>query len=295
MALMGKRKRTAISIVAAAVAAAAIGFWLFYSLSSREPDYRGKRLTAWMEECRANTLLYNPHPELAQEAEAAVRRIGTNGLPIYVELIKTRESALKAELLKVLPITWARRLHVSALAEYRREIEWRRAWGASCLVALGEEAKPAVPALVRLLTDQDQYVRSAAIMTLGSLGPVASEAVPGLITCLRDPDPGVRYDAASTLGDIHQMPERAVPALVECLKEYRANGKDADIVPVALRSLGQFGAQARPVVAILRELLNDPDAGLRFEARIALQQIDAEAGAAASIEGGGNDVGKAKF
>jgi HEAT repeat protein len=221
--------------------------------------------------------------DVAQQAEAAIRHIGTHAIPICLELMKTGVSPIKVKLLELVPGSWLDRLHVPRLHEYRLAIYNRRHLGAWGFVALGERAKPAVPALIALLSDKDQDTRYVAVFALGNLGPAAREALPGLIECLKDPDYNLRGLVAKSLGEIHQEPERVVPLLTDMLKRYRV---DRQWVPpeLVIGSLGQFGAQAKPAVPILVGLLSDPDPYFRSAATNALRKIDPEAAAMAGVE-----------
>src|SRR6266404_563756 len=76
-----------------------------------------------------------------------------------------------------------------------RDVRARRA-AIDVLEALGQEAAPAAPSLVRALADPDRFVRWAAARTLGQLAPEqAATAVPGLARLLSDADLDLRVAA----------------------------------------------------------------------------------------------------
>jgi len=68
---------------------------------------------------------------------------------------------------------------------------------AATLGALGPVAKPAVPALVTLLDDQDTVVRERVTRALGSIGLPIDAVMRGLIQALRDPEWTVRHAAVT--------------------------------------------------------------------------------------------------
>ena len=70
---------------------------------------------------------------------------------------------------------------------------------ADSLGQLGAAAYPAVPALIKALSDADAGVRRSAAQALGRMGPQADAAVPALTAALADPNPGVRESAAQAL------------------------------------------------------------------------------------------------
>ncbi|HVR34535.1 MAG TPA: HEAT repeat domain-containing protein [Methylomirabilota bacterium] len=78
---------------------------------------------------------------------------------------------------------------------------------AQLLKNLGPEAKPAIPALIEALQDENADVLRFAAQALGSIGPEARAAVPGLIEVLEEDRPyadhgpvGVEADRSRRLG-----------------------------------------------------------------------------------------------
>jgi len=75
-----------------------------------------------------------------------------------------------------------------------------RSSAADALGMIGPEAKDAIPALINLLEDEDEFVRLSTTVALGDIG--AQEAVPALINALKDEDFMVRNFAAESLTKI---------------------------------------------------------------------------------------------
>jgi hypothetical protein len=66
-----------------------------------EPVYDGKPLSAWAQQYGSNH--WTANRAAADEAEFAVRQIGTEGIPFLLDLTRTRESSLQKKLRAVLP------------------------------------------------------------------------------------------------------------------------------------------------------------------------------------------------
>jgi HEAT repeat protein len=186
---------------------------------------------------------------------------------------------------------------------------------AFALGVLGKDAEDAVPALAAIMVDDaDEPLRIEASLALSKLGPVARPAVPSLARALGDAHPLVRLNAARTLLNLGGEARPALPALIEAMKavenEQRVPRFDVSIrevatvavgrttcgtdeaVPLlvealegahtsgmkraAARGLGEVGANARPAVPRLRELLDDEDPLVQDAAEKALLKIGKE-------------------
>jgi HEAT repeat protein len=77
-----------------------------------------------------------------------------------------------------------------------------RLLGAVRLNDLGQQAQPAVPALIALLHSDSVIDRRMAAWTLGHIGAGASEAALALETATQDVDDGVRRFATAALHKI---------------------------------------------------------------------------------------------
>ncbi len=125
-----------------------------------------------------------------------------------------------------------------------------RALGA--LRAIGPDAVPAVPLLIRLLNNPQLQAESAKV--LGAIGPAAAPAVSALIQVVLHPLPGSDYAhgaAAGALGVIGDP--AAIPVLIEAAQNPDVQGPGL----AAISALSKFRAVARPAVPVLLQLLND--------------------------------------
>jgi len=158
-----------------------------------------------------------------------------------------------------------------------------RLLGAYGLIALGPDAKAAIPALIAQLGDHNPDLRYAAVFTLRSLGPVASDSLEALIKCLKDSEFTVQSDAILGLGELQQQPERVIPILLRLLEKPQDPQHSAILRSDALWSIRQFGAQARPAIPEIIRLLEDSEQNIRSEATNVLICIDTNAAAAVGI------------
>jgi len=120
----------------------------------------------------------------------------------------------------------------------------------------------AVQALEQLITDHDPVVRMAALDAAAGLGlpePLGERAAESIVHASWQ----VRRRAAQALGS--GTSEVAIPPLVEALRD-----RIVDVRRAAVESLGRWAAESPEVITTLTESLNDPDPGVRTQARWAL-------------------------
>ena len=271
---------------------------------SNEPTFHGRTLSYWVKAA-------NPDDPGTEPSEA-IRQIGTRGLPFLLHWIsyESKPSLLKES------------VHAGLVAlpdhlEYRRELRRVREWTwqdprehlANCAAEafdyLGEDAKPAMPALVRMMNDDRRSdTASRAIIALGAIGeeavphllatlgrknapqrcqlalsftkptlkPHAQPAVPILVHCLYDDDVQLQEVAAWTLGVLALQPDKVIPALTNKLaapgtRNFRVN---------ALSALEKYGTNAVAALPLIRETLNDTNWTVRIMATNALHAIAVE-------------------
>ena len=182
-----------------------------------------------------------------------------------------------------------------------------RQGAAGALGMFGADAKPAVPALIEALRDENDYVRGFAIGALRRIGPAPDEALPALaefdslgtatalwlgpaavpmlIEKLKHENYKVRKAAAETLGKMgshrgaghgHLGLGRAVPALVEALSDRRAI-----VRPAAFKALMRIDPEAaKGTVPILTEALTDTGMNRSTYAAKCLRLLGPDAAAA---------------
>lgn len=133
--------------------------------------------------------------------------------------------------------------------------------------------KPAVPALIRAIKDNNSRVRGGAIFALGLIGD--KQAVPAIIKALKDGDMDVRILAARALGELGD--KQAIPALTEALKDENFGYRI-----IAATALGRLGNKEG--LDILNRALKNEDIIGRLLAAEGLSRIGDKQGLAILIE-----------
>jgi HEAT repeat protein len=141
-------------------------------LRAREPVYQGRTLSVWLEKAKESEAdsIERDNPA----AVNAIRQIGANALPQLLGMVATRDTKLRVFLLNL------QTEHPGIPLHLRKTEDCQEMAGCGFYI-LGSTAKPAVPALIKLLSDDDPEVRYWAAGCLGLIGPSAREAVPALL------------------------------------------------------------------------------------------------------------------
>lgn len=141
-----------------------------------------------------------------------------------------------------------------------------RARAIDVLGKLGEDAKPAIPLLIKAATDSEAPIRMAAVIALGNLHRLASpDTALVLSAALFDPNPFVRENACHALGRIGADASDAIPVLSRFV-----TGVDSNMKLLAIGALGTMGPAARPAMPLLLEVSRT---GSETERVIALRAI----------------------
>ena len=144
-----------------------------------------------------------------------------------------------------------------------------RANAVDALGNIGESAKPAIPALLKALEEKNSVVRHNAITALRKVG-AGAKAVPAISRLLRDEDEAIRKNAFGYLQSLKPgEAKEAVPALLAILKT-----KDDPYQGIAIEILRKIGPAAKDAIPALNELLRNGDENLRTSAINALKAID---------------------
>ena len=229
---------------------------------STQPRYGGRPLSVWLQQYHSASANLSPSPE----AEDAIRRIGTNALPTLLRMIRARDSVLKQMALK-----WGAKQHLIKLNLIpASKLRYQAQAGYEIL---GPAAKAQVRELIEILTnDTVAQVRQCTASALGFIGEDAKPAVPALLVAAKDPDNQVRNSSLWALSRIHAAPELVVPGLIEGLADSfsvaRENAAIAlggygtlatSAVPVLVRTMGVNRAASSALLQI------DPEAASRAE------------------------------
>ena len=99
-----------------------------------------------------------------------------------------------------LPDHMAKKSVPELILDTKNEVGTTRAQAAVALGLKGAQAKEAVPALIKLLSDEKAYVQNRAMEALGKIG---KDAIPGLLEAVKSGNEATRFYAAHTLGKIN--------------------------------------------------------------------------------------------
>jgi hypothetical protein len=249
-----------------------LGLWI---LLQREPSYNGKRLSDWAQQFGANN--WSTNRAAAEEAKIAIQRIGTNGIPFFLDCMRKRDSILKAKLRKTFPRKWHDKLH---LEEHSGDI---RRVGSHGIAALGTNAALALPSLLQCATNHpDEDGRYIAVFAIRTLGPAAEPAVPFLIQCLTNSVNIIRDDAALALGYSRLSHEITIPALVRYVHFAKKSSSSFELRD-AVESLARFSPNV--VFPFLLPMLDDPSPSLREYVTNAIASLEAGAADATTTLG----------
>lgn len=228
--------------VVVAVVAAAVALGLRFG--EREPEWKGKKLSVWMERHLPSSAANPPYGSPGWlEAQEAIKAIGTNGIPTLLRMIGATENDLGAR--------------VRRLARKQRfvNVQYRHAQGLNeeaeyAFELLGEQAAAAVPGLIEIYKGaRSRDSQRCAALSLGHIGRPAGAALPVLIADFGHTNEQVRFYAVSAVGKIGGEPAVVVTALRSALNDsYRATRWNA------LVGLTQFGRKAQAAIPDILEM-----------------------------------------
>ncbi len=147
--------------------------WLIpFGSGPREPIYQGRNLSQWISIWYSGYSGSSPHAtqDEAEASERAIRAMGTNCIPCLV--------------------AW--------LSDDRPDIN-QRSTVLEIFQILGEQARPAAPALIQLTKSRDKEIRWYAFDCLRAIKPEKEVFVPVLAQLIHDPDKNISYYAAESL------------------------------------------------------------------------------------------------
>ncbi len=269
------RKRFHITLaVVLAVLVSAIAWQVLEASRERQPVYGGKGLTLWLRTYDPSSPFGRHSPEW-NATDDAVRHMGTNCIPILLRMIRQKDSPTKLWL-----VAFARKHRLLTKRIHFVPASVRNVEASRAFIALGDTAKDAVPALVKMYDDNISAESRCAIEdALAWIGPAAKPAIPLLVKATTNANPRVRASALWALGEVHAEPELCVPCLIQAL-----NDSDDWARLSAAHALGMFGTDAKSAVPALTDLTNAATilkGGIRsmqmqvmWEARSALKRID---------------------
>jgi HEAT repeat protein len=246
-----------------------------------EPEYHGKKLSAWVQD------LNSPSPLTQANAKLAIQQMGTNAVPFLVQMLHVKDSPLKRKCMDLMARQhW---VHLHFHYDFEKHGDAFRA-----LATLGPDAKSAIPDLADLLKEAQGL---EVAYTLAQIGPTSLPAlenaltssngeagmnaaqglarlgdpssIANLLAALKDPDPGTRYMVVTALVRFPGQANVIVPALTNYLDD-----PDSMVVGNVARTLGSFGAKARPAFPEVLKMVGGTNYDAGEAATEALMNID---------------------
>jgi WD40 repeat protein/HEAT repeat protein len=202
--------------------------------------------------------LENPDVLVKLKAIAELNSFGDEAKPAIPALLKClaiNDNELRKEALKLL-----KKLGGGAGADQAqllvqlagdKSFPEGQSFALDALATLGPDAKPALPALIAMLTGDDATLRRKAIPVIAQIGPDArTTAYAPLVEMLRDPDAETAKAAGEALLKLGK-PEKEQ---VEALGRFLSDGND-HVRKYALMALGELGADADPALEQIKTVL----------------------------------------
>lgn len=205
--------------------------------------------------------------------DAAVAALGNTGsakaVPALTEAIQNKDVKVRADAVQALVKLGRDSLEV--LVEASKDKDWQVRRVATD--GMGLLASPdAVPALNRLLLDEDDRVRSAAALAIAKIGPAARLSISPLINTLKDKSDEVRDAAAFALAKLAPGNDTVIPALIRALRY-----EDVRARVGAANAIARLGPLAPSAVFPLITGLKDPEDAVVLASRLALVKLGPEA------------------
>jgi hypothetical protein len=179
-----KRFRIIGITIAAILAAGLVVFWFLH----REPRYQGRTMTQWLQinhDVMYGVLSGPETSRLRFKAGGAINAIGTNGIPVLLNLLRAKDSPFKVRM-RVL-FFHQRFIKVGYPSDQDKHNLAKEGFG-----LLDQKARPAIPDLARLCDDPDEGVRFIALNVLLNLQPDKQVLVPVLLKRINDTHPGLK-------------------------------------------------------------------------------------------------------
>jgi hypothetical protein len=174
---------------------------VFFLGRPREPVYDGQPVSYWIRGLASIQVAHNA------ACNKAFQHMGTNALPVLIKMLRTKDSKVKLWLMDL--------YYKQSLVHHHFNVaEADRTSAFLGFSELGPLAKPAVPALIDLLADEE--ISEDAARALAAIG---SEAVEPLISSLTTRNLKIRLGAIAALGGMGSNARQAVPVLSRCLRE----------------------------------------------------------------------------
>jgi len=216
------------------------------------------------------TLLGDQEQEVSRHAASALGLIGPAAVPELIEVARWRgryATDMASTAFATLKADAATVNELVKLMGNVREDPAVRAFAVSALGNMPDKARGQMPELIRLLSDENNDVRTAARWALGQTGP---KGIPALREALKNSDPRVRAGAAFALGSMGPAAEEAAPDLLRATKD-----EDRTVRIDAILAIGKTQVTSDTVVKSLIQIMEtDKDEVVRLDAMRVLSKMN---------------------
>ena len=188
-------------------------------------------------------------------------------IPVLEKLAGNEDAGIRAEVVALigqLGIHDAKAVELLQIASRDKDSNV----GQIALSALYHAGDPAVPSLIKGLTDLNVQVRFRSVTALAQMGPKAEKAIPALINALNDSDISIRWEAALALGKMKRLAKPAVEKLIDALED-----PAYQVRLMAAEALGEIGPDAKAALDALKKAQNDKRGEVVDAARLAIKTI----------------------
>lgn len=227
---------------------AIVCLFIWRSDGGNEPMYNGRPVSSWLEGHVASSSVNPPYGSPGwREADAALRKIGTNAIPTLLRMIQAKD--YPPPVIKIWD--WALNHHLT-----HRHYRYAFNQNMEALYAfqmLGKGAAAAVPELIRIYSKKvSWHSKNCAASALASIGSAARPALPMLLSDFSSTNKQERFDAVSAVMNIGGDTNIVLPALLSAAKD-----TDVDVRWNAIVGLSMYEERARVAVPMLLDALHD--------------------------------------
>jgi HEAT repeat protein len=146
----------------------------------------------------------------------------------------------------------------------KNETRARAAWAIS---EMGDNARPALPALVKLLQSDDIFAVNDAATALAKMGSAAHGCIDAMLDAMKCPDQDARAAIAQAIKQAGPTAEN-IPRMIPLLKDRFMKVRSTIIL-----AFGYMGDAAKPTIPVLIEHLKDENSWCRMHAAAALARF----------------------
>jgi HEAT repeat protein len=210
----------------------------------KEPSYKGKSLTRWLQQCYDASL---EETQKIAQAHQAINAIGAEkALPVLMEMIKAEDGKVRSWIIQK-----NERWNIKGL-KMREAIETRQL-GVAGFEALGTNAAPAVEKLTTMLADTNRGPGSLALIALRGLIYIGMPAEKSVCRALTNQNPEIRAFATSQIGWVSNDIELYLKRLEGPLRD-----SDTTVRFAAVQGLGLQTKYPEEVLPLLIRAMSDP-------------------------------------